>query len=136
MWAAGGAPHFKAVEALTFLQQRFAEPAIRLSVVARHTALSPTHLARLLKSSTGLTFLQHLRRLRVRHAEELLATTMLSIKEVAAACGYPRSGSFTRDFRRVHGCTPSAWRSRRRVPQELHARVTDCEAIARTESCS
>ena len=105
------AVHFKIIEVLTYLGQHFADPAIRLSPVARHVALSPTHLARLLKASTGLTFLQHLRRLRVDHAEHLLQTTMLNIKEIAGRSGYNTSGGFDRDFRRVHHCTPSAWRA-------------------------
>jgi AraC-like DNA-binding protein len=103
--------HFKIVEVLTHLGQHFSDPAIRLPSVARHAGLSPTHLARLLKASTGLTFLQQLRRLRVDHAEHLLQTTMLSIKEIAGRCGYSASGAFDRDFRRVHHCTPSAWRA-------------------------
>jgi AraC-like DNA-binding protein len=113
----GGLDHFKVAEVLTYLEQRFADPAIRLASAARHAALSPAYLARLLKTSTGLTFLQHLRRLRVQHAERLLLTTMMSIKEIASQCGYNASGSFDRDFRRVHGCTPSAWRARHRIPR-------------------
>jgi len=125
-------PHFRIVEALSILQQRFTEPALRLSDVAGHARLSPTHLARLIKATTGITFLQHLRRLRVGRAEQLLLTTMLSIKEIAAQSGYSTSGSLTRDFHRVHACTPTAWRARRRSAQELLARDTNCEAIART----
>ncbi len=109
-----GPDHFKIVEVLTYLEQRFSDPAIRLSSAARHVALSPAYLARLLKAATGLTFRQHLRRFRVQNAERLLLTTMLSIKEVAGQCGYSASGSFARDFRRVHRCTPSAWRARHR----------------------
>jgi AraC-like DNA-binding protein len=109
------ATHFKIVEVLTYLDGRFADPSIRLSSAARYAGLSPAHLARLLRTSTGLTFLQHLRRLRVDHAERLLQTTMLSIKEIAVQCGYSASGAFDRDFRRVHRSTPSAWRAQHRV---------------------
>jgi transcriptional regulator GlxA family with amidase domain len=116
--ADGGPAHFKVAHVLTYLEQRFPDPAIRLSSAARHAELSPAHLARLLKASTGLTFLHHLRRFRVRHAERLLLTTMLSIKEIAGQCGYSASGSFDRDFRRMHRCAPSVWRAehRRREP--------------------
>ena len=113
--AAGGRPHFKVADVLTYVEQRFSDSAIRLSAAARHVALSPAHLARLLKTSTGLTFLQHHRRFRVRHAERLLLTTMLSIKEIAGQCGYSASGSFDRDFRRVHRCAPSVWRAEHRA---------------------
>lgn len=107
--------HFKIDEVAAYLEERFADPAIRLSSAARHAGLSPAHLARLLRAATGLTFLQHLRHLRVEHAERLLLTTVSSIKEIAGQCGYSASGSFDRDFRRVHHCTPSAWRARHRI---------------------
>lgn len=104
-------PPFRIADALAQLEQRFTNPSIQLSSVASEVALSPTYLARLLKASTGLTFLQHLRRYRVTHAERLLLMTMMSIKEIAAECGYNSSGSFGRDFRRVHRCTPGRWRA-------------------------
>jgi len=135
LWPVSGRqPHFKIVEAVTYVRQRFAAPTLRLSDAARHAQLSPTHLARLLKTTTGLTFLQHLRRARIDHAEHLLLTTLLSIKEVAARCGYAASGSFSRDFRRVHTCTPTEWRTRERCAHELHTPDTNCEAIGRTAS--
>jgi AraC family transcriptional regulator len=111
----GGLVRFRIADVLTYLEQGFADPAIRLSSAARHAALSPAYLARLLKTSTGLTFLQHLRRFRVQHAEGLLLTTLLSIKEIAAQCGYNASGSFDRDFRRVHRVPPGVWRAEHRT---------------------
>ena len=36
---------------------------------------------------------------------------LCSIAEVARAVGYPRTSSFTVAFERVHGCSPTAWRS-------------------------
>jgi AraC-like DNA-binding protein len=113
-----GVAQFGIADVLTFLEQRFADPGIRLSSAARRAALSPAYLARLLKASTGLTFLQHLRRFRVRHADQLLLTTRLSIKEIAARCGYNGPGSFDRDFRRVHGCAPSVWRAEHRTREQ------------------
>ena len=110
----GGLFQFRVAEVLTYLEQRFADPSMRLSSAARHAGLSPSHLARRIKASTGLTFLKHLRGFRVQHADRLLLTTMLSIKEIAARCGDHTTGSFDRDFRRVHRCTPSVWRATHR----------------------
>jgi AraC-like DNA-binding protein len=105
--------NFRVARAVKYLEDTFADPAIRLASAAQHVEVTPPHLDRLLKEHTGLTFLQQLRRIRMRHAERLLLTTMSSIKETAYACGYPSTGSFGRDFRRVHGCAPSEWRNLR-----------------------
>ena len=106
---------FRIADALAQLEQRYTNPHLQLSSLATDVELSPAYLARLLKASTGLTFLQHLRRHRVEHAERLLLRTMMSIKEIGAECGYNSSGSFGRDFRRVHRCTPGAWRATHRT---------------------
>ena len=105
--------NFRVARALKYLEEAFADPTIRLASAAQHVDVTPPHLDRLLKEHTGLTFLQQLRRIRMRHAERLLLTTVSSIKETAYASGYTSPGSFGRDFRRVHGCSPREWRDLR-----------------------
>jgi len=108
---ASGAPaNFRVARVLSYLEEVFSDQTIRLASAARHVDVTPSHLDRLLKEHTGLTYLQQLRRIRIRHAERLLLTTTSSIKETAYASGYTCTGSFHRDFRRVHGCPPRAWR--------------------------
>jgi AraC-like DNA-binding protein len=105
--------NFRVVRVVRYLEDTFADPTIRLASAAQQIDVTPPHLDRLLKEHTGLTFLQQRRRIRMRHAERLLLTTASSIKETAYACGYTSTCSFGRDFRRVHGCSPSEWRDLR-----------------------
>jgi AraC-like DNA-binding protein len=110
--AAGPPPtNFRVPRAMRYIEERSAESTIRLASVAAAVDVTPSHLDRLLKAHTGLTFLQQLRRIRVRRAEQQLLTTAASIKEIAYACGYTSLGSFGRDFQRVHACAPRAWRA-------------------------
>ena len=103
-------PNFRVVRALNYLEDEFADPALDLVATARHVDVTPSYLDRLLKEHTDRTFLQHLRRIRMRHAEGLLLTTAASIKETSYQCGYATVGAFGRDFKRTHGCAPSLWR--------------------------
>ena len=75
--------NFRVARTVQYLEGGFADPAMRLASAARHVDVTPAHLDRLLKEHTRLTFLQQLRRIRVRHAERLLLTTVSSIKETA-----------------------------------------------------
>jgi AraC-like DNA-binding protein len=111
--AAHATMNFRVGRVMNYLEGEFADPTIRLASAARHVDVTPSHLDRLLKEHTGLTFRQQLRRIRMRHAEHLLLTTPSSIKETAYACGYSSTGSFDRDFRRAHGCAPRVWRDLR-----------------------
>jgi AraC family transcriptional activator of mtrCDE len=52
-----------------------------------------------------------LRRLRMRHAAELLAANALSVDQVAMQAGYQSRSSFTRTFRRLYGSDPSEYRA-------------------------
>ena len=105
--------NFRVARVVRYLEDTFADPTIRLASAAQRVEVTPPHLDRLLKEQTGLTFLQQLRRIRMRHAERLLLTTASSIKQTAYACGYTPPGSFGRDFRRVHQCSPREWRDLR-----------------------
>ena len=105
--------NFRVTRVVRYLEDTFADPTIRLASAAQQVDVTPPHLDRLLKEHTGLTFLQQLRRIRMRHADSLLLTTASSIKETAYACGYTSAGSFGRDFRRVHRCSPTEWRDLR-----------------------
>jgi AraC-like DNA-binding protein len=105
--------NFRVARVVRYLEDKCADPTIRLASAAQHAEVTPPHLDRLLKEHTGLTYLRQLRRIRMRHAERLLLTTVSSVKETAYACGYTSTGSFGRDFRRVHGCSPREWRDLR-----------------------
>ncbi len=64
------------------------------------------------KEATGLTPIRRLRLIRLLHAQTLMRTTNLLLKEVAAAAGYVRVHEFSRDYRRMFGLSPHKHRSR------------------------
>ncbi|AHF89851.1 AraC family transcriptional regulator [Opitutaceae bacterium TAV5] len=74
--------------------------------------ISEDHLTRLFRIHARCGFVEFVRAERFRLAERLLATSRLSVKEVAAACGFNLSEYFIKRFREQHGVTPAAWRRR------------------------
>ena len=95
-------------EALEFLAAHLAE-RIDLRRLARHVGLSPAHLSRLFKADGRGPPHAAQRRMRLRVARDLLSTTPLQVKEVAARVGYRYVGNFVRDFHKLYGLTPSAF---------------------------
>ncbi|MEZ5316817.1 MAG: helix-turn-helix transcriptional regulator [Vicinamibacterales bacterium] len=106
---ATGHPHVD--RALVELGRRATDPAICLAAVADSVGVSRWHLSRLLRSWTGRSFFGLLATLRVREAKRLLAETTLSVKEVAAHCGYEHVSHLDRQFRHEAGVTPGVYRS-------------------------
>jgi AraC family transcriptional regulator of arabinose operon len=79
-----------------------------LAALAR---LSPSHFAALFRRATGTGILQYQTRLRMSRARELLDTTDRSIAEIARDLGYADPFYFSRQFRSVHGTSPSGYRT-------------------------
>lgn len=72
--------------------------------------LSPSHFAALFRRATGTSVLRYQTRLRMSRARELLDTTDHPIAEIARTLGYADPFYFSRQFTRVHGVSPTAYR--------------------------
>lgn len=95
---------------LQVIARRYRESTLRLNDIAKDVRMSPWYASRVLRQATGDGFVGHLRLARVRAAEQLLTTTALSVKEIAADVGYQTSRQFILNFKRVHRLTPTAYR--------------------------
>jgi AraC family transcriptional regulator of arabinose operon len=78
--------------------------------VAQATGLSSSRLAHLFRTQTGLTPMQFLDRQRMHRACQLLASTPLPIKEIAAQVGYPDIYHFSQRFKKLLGQNPRNYR--------------------------
>lgn len=78
-----------------------------LAALAR---LSPSHFAALFRQATGMGVLQYQTRLRMSRARELLDTTDRPVAEIARTLGYPDPFYFSRQFRALHGTSPTGYR--------------------------
>lgn len=72
--------------------------------------LSVPHFNRLFRKVLRLSPMDYVLSLRVQEAQRLLATTHLSLAEVAAATGFCDQSHFTKRFRKVVGMTPGRYR--------------------------
>lgn len=113
-------------KAIMLIREQIATP-MPLSAVAKAVNLSPSRLRHLVKAQTGLSPSQTLKQFRLQKAEELTATTFLTIKQIAAAIGFDDS-HFVRDFRRAFGMSPTQYRFVHRrqgrvAPASLDARI-------------
>jgi transcriptional regulator GlxA family with amidase domain len=78
--------------------------------LARAAGLSVSHFNRLFLEWTGFTPMEYQRRQRITKARVLLGDAHLSIKEIAAQCGFDDPYHFSRVFRQLDGLSPSQFR--------------------------
>lgn len=88
-----------------------ARPA-RFDDLARSVHLSPSRLRYVFKQEVGVTPAKFLKLLRFEKARQLLQTSFLEVKEVAAMVGLADVSHFVRDYKSLYGETPSETRYR------------------------
>lgn len=87
--------------------------AIDIGELARHVGCSRWHFIRKFEQADGRTPGEFITALRMRLAMRQLQSTNLTVKEIAANCGYNDAGYFCKVFRKNAGCSPAGFR---RVP--------------------
>jgi len=93
------------------MQRHLAEP-MAITDLATRINLSPSRFRALFTAQTGVGPAQYLQWLRLRRARLLLERTFLSVKEGMGLVGYNDPSHFARDFRRLHGGSPTSFRAR------------------------
>ncbi len=103
--------HTKIHQAVRLIKDACQEQ-MSVSRLARSVKLSRTHFSRRFKAETGLSPSQYIRSIRIKRARELLETSSLSVKEIAALVGAGDESHFLRAFKKVHGLSPTEYRRR------------------------
>jgi AraC-like DNA-binding protein len=78
--------------------------------VASQLNLSPNYLSDLLRNTTGQSAQQYLQWHLIEKAKDLLATSNLTVSEIAWRLGFGYSQSFSKLFKKVTNQTPLAFR--------------------------
>lgn len=76
------------------------------------TSLSPTHLRRVFKNSTGSTIVDYVNQCRITKSLELLTHSEMSVLEISEAVGFESQNYYTRVFRKLMNTTPNAYRNK------------------------
>ena len=84
---------------------------LSLDEIARRVASSRRQLQRSYAEIGNTTFREHLTRVRMDRAAELLARRSVTVREVAHRVGYRQPAQFAKAFRREKGLAPSDFRA-------------------------
>jgi AraC family transcriptional regulator len=107
--ARGGLAAWQERAACEYIDAHLAED-VALADLAAAAKLSPAHFCRAFKTSVGMPPHRYQMQRRIEEAKILLAVPERPILEVALACGFGFSSSFTKAFRKGTGVTPSEFR--------------------------
>lgn len=104
----------KLVRIVEHLAAHYLEP-VRLPDVAAAVGLNANYAATLFRTHNGITIGEFVLRLRVAHAQLLLATTDLPVLDVAYESGFGSACNFHRAFKGLVGRSPGRYRAAARI---------------------
>ncbi len=92
-----------------YIGENFNNPMLNISAIASEFDITINYLSRCFKKRYGVKPSEHLLKLRIDKASDMLVRTSLSVSEIGAQCGFLNTGMFIRSFKKVHGTTPGMY---------------------------
>ena len=101
----------KGAQLIEYIEQHYGEYGMSLDTLADAFGMSTWQVRGEIKAETGESYMEYLKKVRIRKATEKLMETDMSVAEIGEAVGYSNISYFIRLFREHTGYTPSVWRS-------------------------
>jgi len=95
---------------IEYIHDHISDRQLSRDGIAKHFCLSPQYISRLFKKNTGITLTGYITAERIKHAEDLLHTTNLTVKEIGWECGYNYPSYFIRQFQKYKKVSPREFR--------------------------
>jgi len=83
---------------------------LSLQQVSKYVHLHPNHFSEMFRRETGTTYIEFVKRERIKRAAEIINETDAKVAEVAEQVGYGDVKYFTKLFKQYTGMTPSEYR--------------------------
>ena len=96
--------------ACAFIAENSTDPNLSIPAISEYAGVTTQHLTRLFHKKYGTTVAEYLHSQRIKKGKQLLAETDLLIAEIAAQVGYNSASTFTYNFRRFEGISPTNFR--------------------------
>ncbi len=101
-------------EYMEIVKQNIANPDFDVAVIYRAIGMSRANFYRKVKTVTGLSPIELIKRIRLEAAARLLEETVLNVTEIARQTGFGSGSYFAKNFKAAYGISPTEY-------QEKHA---------------
>jgi AraC-like DNA-binding protein len=95
-----------------YIRNNYMDADLSLNTIAETVNMNSAYLSKLFKDETNENITEHIGKLRVQKAKNLLDNTYISVKEVCYAVGFSSIQNFIRTFKRYEGITPGKYNNR------------------------
>ncbi|MBR1686948.1 MAG: helix-turn-helix domain-containing protein [Prevotella sp.] len=98
-------------DATEYVETNLSNSDISVETMAEALGMSRVHLYKKLTAITDLTPSEFIRQIRLRHAEQLLRKSQLTVAEVSYKVGFNNPRYFSKYFKEMYGVMPSEYKS-------------------------
>lgn len=97
--------------ALRYMADNYSQP-LTLGQVAESVGLTENYFSSLFHKTVGISFREHLARIRIEESKRLLLSTDVSLTDIAVSMGFTDQSHYCKVFKRMVGMTPGQYRNR------------------------
>ncbi len=101
------------VEAVYYIEKNYSRP-LKIEDVAAISGYSVSYFSRLFCAQLGRPFSEYLCLTRLKHVQNLLLSSDMSVMDIALECGFSYPGNMTACFKKEFNMTPLQFRKNRR----------------------
>ncbi len=102
------------MEAVYFVEKNYKKP-IKIEDAAAISGYSVTYFSKLFSAQLGKPFSEYLCITRLKHVQNLLLSTDMSVMDISLECGFSYPGNMTASFKKEFGMTPLQFRKQNRT---------------------
>jgi AraC family transcriptional regulator len=108
-----------------YVREHLVRP-VQIDELAEQIPLSVSHFCRAFKETFGDTPHAYLIRLRLETAQKMMLATAEPLSQIALASGFGDQAHLSKQFRRVVGDSPAAWRRRHLTEAQVSTAAAPC----------
>lgn len=114
---------FRALEKEVRDSQLYLNPDLTLALLARKTGIPARQLSSSVNAASQGNLSQWINGFRIERAKTLLVSTALPVTEIMLESGFTTKSNFNREFQRVVGASPTAFRQQQRDSLMTHSEM-------------
>ncbi|TDQ09891.1 hybrid sensor histidine kinase/response regulator transcription factor [Pedobacter metabolipauper] len=95
---------------LRAIEENLNEPELNAAVLEEALSISKMQLYRKLKSLAGMTPAEFIKRIRLKHAADMLIASQYTVSEIFYRTGFNNKSYFFREFKKIYHCAPNEYR--------------------------
>ncbi|WP_347158393.1 two-component regulator propeller domain-containing protein [Pontibacter chitinilyticus] len=106
--------------AIKVVEENLSEPDFSVEALSKELAVSRVHLYKKMVAITGQSPVEFIRKIRLKHAAQLLEKSQLTVAEVAYKVGFNNRKYFTKYFKDEYKILPSLYAESKQQESEKH----------------